>query len=288
MKFVSFVRPDQSKTYGLLTEHGIVDLGTRVGEQFPTLKQLLEDDGVSLVAKFQAEPCDYHEDEVTFLPLIEFPNKILCIGMNYQAKRIEFAETNSAPTLFVRFPESQTAHRSRVLKPSVTEQFDYEGELAIVIGRKGKDISREEALNYVAGYSCYMDGSVRDWQHTWFTAGKNWPETGSFGPCLVTTDEIPDPNTLNIRTLLNGNVVQEDNTSNMMRHVPELIEYISQFTLLSPGDVIITGSPGGVGKSRNPPLYMQEGDKIEVEIEGIGRLQNYIVAEKTVHRSNAA
>lgn len=140
-------------------------------------------------------------------------------------------------------------------------------------------IARETALEHVAGYSCYMDSSVRDWQHSWFTAGENWRQTGSFGPWLVTCDEIPDPHALDIRTYLNGARVQDDNTGNMIHKIPDLIAYISTFSALSPGDVIITGSPGGVGKKRNPPLFLKHGDLVEVEIEKIGRLRNTIALD---------
>lgn len=279
MKLLSFIRPDGDKTYGLFNEKGIIDLGIRLGYKYKNLKRLLNDGALEQAAKFAQEATDYGLNDIQFLPVIESPNKILCVGMNYQAKRDEFAETNNAPTLFVRFADSQTGHDCRLLKPSISNEFDYEGELAIVIGRQGKHIKAEHALDFVAGYSCYMDGSVRDWQHSWFTAGKNWPETGAFGPWLVTTDEIADPNTLMIRTILNDRVVQHDNTGNMIHAVPELIEYISTFSILSPGDVIITGSPGGVGKKRTPPLFLKEGDVIEVEIEKIGRLRNRISNE---------
>ncbi len=282
MKLLSFIRPDGDKTYGLVTEKGIIDLGIRLGYKYEHLKALLQDDGLSQASKFAEEAPDYAASEIQFLPVIESPNKILCVGMNYQAKRDEFAETNDAPTLFVRFADSQTGHDCRLLKPAISNEFDYEGELAIVIGKAGKHIQAEDALDYVAGYSCYMDGSVRDWQHSWFTAGKNWPETGAFGPWLVTTDEIPDPNALTIRTILNNQIVQHDHTSNMIHAVPSLIEYISTFSILSPGDVIITGSPGGVGKKRTPPLFLKEGDVIEVEIEKIGRLTNRITSETSV------
>ena len=197
-------------------------------------------------------------------------------------KRKEFDQHNLAPTFFVRFPDSQTGHNEPVLKPRHSSEFDYEGELAVIIGKGGENISRDDALRHVAGYSCYMDGSARDWQHTWFTAGKNWRKTGAFGPWMATADEIPDPHQLAIRTWLNGRMVQEDNTSSMIHKVAELIEYISTFTRLSPGDVIITGSPGGVGKKRNPPLFMKEGDRIEVEIEHIGHLSNVIVEAPAV------
>ena len=161
----------------------------------------------------------------------------------------------------------------------MSNEFDYEGELAVVIGKDGFRISQQDALGHVAGYSCYMDGSARDWQHTWFTAGKNWPQTGAFGPWLVTADEVGNPQELGIRTYLNGMKVQDDNTGNMIHNIASLIEYISTFSALSAGDVIITGSPGGVGKKRVPPLFLKENDIIEVEIDRLGRLRNYIAQE---------
>ena len=148
-----------------------------------------------------------------------------------------------------------------------------------MIGSPGSNISEAHALGHIAGYSCYMDGSVRDWQHSWFTAGKNWPSTGGFGPWLVTTDEIPDPQCLEIVTRLNGHEVQRSNTRHMLHSIAKLIAYISTFTALSPGDVILTGSPGGVGKKRQPPLFMWPGDVVEVEISRIGRLINPIISD---------
>lgn len=279
MKLLSFIRADGSKSYGIYKDNGIVDLGLRLGDKYKDIKALLAADALSLVSQYAGEQIDYSADTVRFLPIIESPDKILCVGMNYMAKRQEFDETNNAPTLFVRFPESQTGHACGVVKPQVSNEFDYEGELAVIIGKSGKHIRREEALHYVAGYSCYMDGSVRDWQHSWFTAGKNWQETGAFGPWMVTTDEIANPHELDIRTYLNGQMVQNDNTGNMVHSISELIEYISTFATLSAGDVIITGSPGGVGKKRTPPLFMKEGDVIEVEIQKIGKLRNQIVSD---------
>jgi len=279
MKLVSICTQEGRKSYGILTDAGIVDLGKRLGDRFRDMKALLAGGGLALCQEFVNAAPDFSESDVVFLPLIEQPNKIFCVGMNYAAKRVEFAETNPAPTLFVRFPDSQTGHQCPVIKPAQTNEFDYEGELAVVIGKSGKGIRKEDALSHVAGYSCYMDGSVRDWQHTWFTAGKNWSETGAFGPWMVTTDEIPDPQELAIRTFLNGQMVQDDNTANMIHPVAALIEYISTFSALSAGDVIITGSPGGVGKKRVPPLFLKEGDVIEVDIERIGRLRNYIARE---------
>ncbi|PKU22646.1 fumarylacetoacetate hydrolase family protein [Telmatospirillum siberiense] len=281
MKLVSFATGKQ-KSYGLHTAHGIVDVGRHLRERFPDIKTLLSNGGLAEAAKFEKNAPDYREQDLVFLPTIEQPNKIFCVGMNYAEKRQEFGETNNAPTLFIRFPDSQTGHACPVLKPRHTDEFDYEGELAVIIGKAGLGIPAAQAYEHVAGYSCYMDGSVRDWQHSWFTAGKNWRQTGAFGPWLVTTDEIPDPHTLFIRTFLNGQMVQDDNTANMVHRIPELIEYISTFSALSPGDVIITGSPGGVGKKRTPPLFLKEGDLIEVEIERIGRLRNVILRDAAV------
>ncbi|WP_276893954.1 fumarylacetoacetate hydrolase family protein [Frischella perrara] len=280
MKLVSYLVSGRA-SFGLLTQHGIIDLGKKLGDKYTDLKSLLADEkGLAIAKTYLNDPSDIDEKDITYLPVIPNPNKILCVGMNYAEKRAEFNETSSAPTLFVRFPDSQTGHKTNIIKPAITNELDYEGELAIVIGKSGFRIKQEDALSYVAGYSCYMDGSIRDWQYTWFTAGKNWPSTGAFGPCLTTTDEIPDPKALTLVTYLNGQEMQRDSVNNLVHTVPELISYISTFTHLSPGDVILTGSPGGVGKKRNPPIFMKDGDKIEVEITGIGRLTNYVVAEK--------
>lgn len=278
MKLVSFL-VEKSESYGLRREDGIVDLGRRLRGKYPDMRSLIARDGLAEAATYQNAEVDYAENDILFLPVIQNPQKIFCVGMNYAEKRVEFGEQNPAPTLFVRFPDSQTGHNGAVIKPTQSNEFDYEGELAVVIGKGGLCIPEKAALEHVAGFSCYMDGSVRDWQHTWYTAGKNWRQTGAFGPWLTTRDEIPDPHNLSIRTILNGHVVQDDNTANMIHGVPKLIEYISTFSELSPGDVIITGSPGGVGKKRTPPLFLKHGDVIEVEIEKIGRLRNTILHE---------
>ena len=277
MKLASFVHQG-IRSYGIVSAEGVVNLGQRQGDRYADLKALLAaDDGLAQAARYSEEAADLRFDEIAFLPVIDNPGKILCVGMNYAEKRKEFDQHNPAPTLFVRFADSQTGHNAPVVKPRHSSEFDYEGELAVIIGKGGENIARETALSHVAGYSCYMDGSARDWQHSWFTAGKNWRQTGAFGPWMTTADEIPDPHTLAIRTWLNGRMVQDDTTASMIHKVAELIEYISTFTSLTPGDVIITGSPGGVGKKRTPPLFMKAGDRIEVEIEKIGHLSNVIV-----------
>ncbi|WP_404680387.1 fumarylacetoacetate hydrolase family protein [Raoultella terrigena] len=286
MKLASYIHHGR-RSYGIAIESGIIDLGNRIGHQYASLKDLLQWDALEVARQYIDCPADILLEDITFLPVIDEPGKIFCVGMNYAEKRKEFAETNSAPTLFIRFPDSQTGHARPVIKPVHSSEFDYEGELAVIIGKPGSQITTNNALDHVAGYSCYMDGSVRDWQHAWFTAGKNWKQTGAFGPYMTTADEIPDPHALTIHTWLNGKLVQDDSTGSMIHKVADLIAYISTFTSLSAGDVIITGSPGGVGKKRNPPLFMHDGDRVEVEIENIGRLMNTIVEAQPLQESRA-
>lgn len=275
MKIVNFKVNDKHK-FGIIQDNGIIDVSAIYGNKYPTLKTFLEKEDIKRLKQISASGIDYQLDEIEFLPVIDNPTKIICVGMNYSEKRAEFNELNPEPTLFVRFADSQTGHRSFVNKPVESHEFDYEGELAVIIGKTCSHVNEAKALDYVAGYSCYMDGSARDWQHTWYTAGKNWPRSGAFGPWLTCKDEIADPHNLSIRTFLNSNEVQNDNTRNMIHKIPYLISYISTFTQLNAGDVIITGSPGGVGKKRTPPLFLKDGDCIEVEIEGVGRLSNHI------------
>lgn len=212
-------------------------------------------------------------------PLIDQPAKIICVGLNYESHR---RETGRAvvqnPTVFTRFADSQTAHEAPILMPAVSEKLDYEGELAVIIGKGGRSIPADKALEHVAGYSCYNDGSVRDWQaHTiQFTPGKNFPETGAFGPWMVTPDEFGPLGPQRLQTRLNGQVMQDALLDDMIFPVPRLIEYISTFTALSPGDVIVSGTPGGVGAKREPPVFMKVGDRVEVEIDGIGTLVNSV------------
>ena len=277
MRLLSFTANQLEPTYGLHINDGIVDLGKRMGDRFPDLKTLLACNAITEALPYLTDTPDYRDDEISFLPVIPNPGKIICVGMNYADKCKEFSVASTAPTLFARFPDSQTGHDCPLLKPACSNQFDFECELAVIIGKAGRAIREENALAHIAGYSCYMDGSVRDWQYTWFTAAKNWPATGAFGPWLVTADEIPNPQQLQIRTHLNGQTMQNSTTENMLYPVATLIAYISTFTPLSPGDVIITGSPGGVGYKRTPPVFMNSGDVVEVEIEKIGRLRNRVL-----------
>jgi 2-keto-4-pentenoate hydratase/2-oxohepta-3-ene-1,7-dioic acid hydratase in catechol pathway len=279
MKLVSFAVQGR-RSFGMVVESGIMDLGRRLPGS-SDLRAFLAD-----AAQERAPPPfvkDYDLTEVEFLPVIPNPDKIICIGLNYKAHVDEVNRSVSArPPVFIRFASSQIGHLQPLVRPKVSHSFDFEGELAVVIGKACRRVPKAHALDFVAGYSCYNDGSIRDWQlhtHQW-APGKNFPGTGAFGPWLVTKDEIPDPNRLTLTTRLNGNVVQHSGTDLMIFPVAELIEYITQFTPLSPGDVIVTGTPGGTGHSRKPPLFMEPGGNAEVEISQIGCLRNPIEDER--------
>ena len=224
---------------------------------------------------------DLSLSDITFLPVIPNPEKIMCIGLNYLEHKKETGRPDvDNPTIFTRFADSQVAHLQPLIKPDKSDRFDYEAEMAIVIGKGGRFISEKDALNHIAGYSCYNDGSVRNYQrHTsQFTPGKNFPGTGGFGPYLVTPSEVGDYRKLPIELRLNGNVMQKATLDDLIFPIPRLISYISEFTALSSGDVIVTGTPGGVGDKRNPPVYMVPGDIVEVDIGLLGVLKNPVIA----------
>jgi 2-keto-4-pentenoate hydratase/2-oxohepta-3-ene-1,7-dioic acid hydratase in catechol pathway len=262
-----------------LAQWGVVE-GNAIAliDRWPTLQKAIEA-GKLKEATSSASGVRVAIDEVRWLPVIPEPTKIICVGLNYEKHRRETGRgVVSNPTLFTRFADSQTGHLREIVLPPESDQLDFEGELAVVIGTGGRRIPEERALDHVAGYACYNDGSIRDWQaHTiQFTPGKNWPETGSFGPWLVTPDEIGPLGPQRIQTRLNGTVMQDATLSEMIFSVPRLIAYISTFTVLSPGDVIVSGTPGGVGAKRDPQVFMKEGDRVEVEIDGVGLLVNNI------------
>lgn len=217
-----------------------------------------------------------------WLPPVPAPRKILCVGLNYGRHVAEAGrELPAHPSLFARFVDSLVGHREPVWKPRASDRFDYEGELAVVIGRGGRHIPARDALSHVAGYTCMAENSVRDFQkhNAQVTPGKNFERSGAIGPWLVTADDIGDPARLRVISRLNGEVMQDGDVSDLIFPIPELIAYISTFTPLSPGDVIATGTPEGVGSSRKPPRFMAAGDTLEVEIPGIGTLINTVADE---------
>ena len=279
MKLASY-RIGDRETYGLVDGEGVIDAGARLS--FPDLKSALAQEGVMEIAKLDGSGPDHDLADIQFLPVIPNPGMILCVGLNYATHIREMGrDMPQYPALFPRYPGSQVGHGQPLIRPKVSDRFDFEGELALVIGRGGRYIPKERALEHVAGYACYNDGSIRDWQwHTHqFLPGKNFMKSGSFGPWLVTKDEIPDPSKLTLETRLNGSEMQKTGLDDLVFSAPDLIEYISTFTELKPGDVILTGTPGGVGAARKPPVFMKPGDRVEVEISGIGILANPIVAE---------
>jgi 2-keto-4-pentenoate hydratase/2-oxohepta-3-ene-1,7-dioic acid hydratase in catechol pathway len=265
--------------FGVVKAAGIVSLSGRIGAV--DLKDLVAQGALKQAAALaERSPVDHATADVKFAPVIPNPEKVLCIGLNYEGHRIETNSPKSDhPQVFARFNDSLAAHEDVLLRPSKTSSsFDFEGELAVIIGRRTRRIAEKDALSVVAGYTCFNDGSVRDWQkHTsQFIPGKNFPKTGALGPWLVTSDEVPDPARLTLKTRLNGETMQEDSTGNMLFSVQQAISYCSEFTELRPGDVIATGTPSGVGYRRQPPVFMRPGDVVEVEISGIGILRSHV------------
>jgi 2-keto-4-pentenoate hydratase/2-oxohepta-3-ene-1,7-dioic acid hydratase in catechol pathway len=279
MKVVTFERSG-TRSYGILENDHILDVGSRLASRYADLRSVLAAGALQelWLGRTQGVPT-LRVDEVKFEPVIPNPEKILCVGLNYISHRTETKRPETKfPSIFTRFADTQVRHETPVLRPSFSTAFDYEGELAVVIGRGGRYISEQDVSAHIAGYSCYNDVSVRDWQrHTaQWTPGKNFPNTGAFGPSLVTPDEIPDLGALTLTTRLNGKVMQEAPISDLIFSVPVIVSYISKFTSLYPGDVIATGTPGGVGDRRDPPVYMKDGDIVEVEIDRIGILRNVV------------
>jgi len=267
---------------GLANESGIVDLTARMGVS--SLRQLIADGQIEAAAAHSGEAADHGLDDITYLPVIPDPAHIFCIGVNYADHLQEAIDAglprakSEHPPLFLRFAETLVGHRQPILRSPKVTQLDYECELAVVIGTQGRYITKANALEHVAGYACFNEASARDWQFhtTQITPGKNFYGTGGFGPWMVTADEIPDPQTLNISTRLNGETLQNANTKDMIFDVVSIIEYVSNLVPLLPGDVIASGTPAGVGFSRDPQIFMQPGDTCEIEIERVGTLVNSI------------
>ena len=242
MKLLSF-SVNGKASYGAMNDRGVITLIEQIGQ--PTLQEALAAGALPDIRKLTANAKPDHDlEEIKFLPVIPNPGKILCAGINYRAHAAETGrDAPKAPSVFARFTDTLVGHRGDMIRPRVSTQFDYEGELAVIIGRPGRHISADRALDYVAGYSCFVDGSVRDYQKFSVTAGKNFPATGPLGPWLVTTDEIPDPGRLTLSTRLNGVEMQRASTADMIHSVSAIVAFCSDFTALSAGDVIATGTP---------------------------------------------
>jgi 2-keto-4-pentenoate hydratase/2-oxohepta-3-ene-1,7-dioic acid hydratase in catechol pathway len=270
-------------SYGAVVGDGVFDLGHRLGDRYPTLRAAIAGDALGAAAvEVKSGAPDIALSQVTLLPPITDPDKIICAGRNYRAHA---AEAGGAPpenpSVFLRLVNTLVAHNQPMVCPKISGDFDYEGELALIIGKPGRHIAKADALGHIFGYTCFNDGSIRDIQfkHS-IAAGKNFHATGGFGPWIVTADEIPDPTRLHLMTRLNGREVQHTGIDDLIFDIPTLISYCSDWTPLVAGDVISTGTPEGVGFARKPPLWMKPGDVVEVEIDGgVGVLRNPIIAE---------
>ena len=279
MKLLSYEHAGQA-SFGAVVDGGIVDLKRALGGRFASLRQLIAADALAeAAAALQGRKADHALDAVTLLPVIPDPDKIVCVGLNYGEHVRETGRTiTESPALFLRVPDSQVGHGQPILRPRESQRLDYEGEIAVIIGRGGRRIAEAEAWSHICGYSCYNDGSVRDWQlaTSQWTPGKNFYRTGGFGPWMVTSDQIAPDQRMSLVTRLNGQEMQRATTDMMIHSIPRQIAYISSFVPLKPGDVIVTGTPGGVGNKRNPPVFMKPGDVVEVEVDAIGVLRNTI------------
>ena len=279
MKLASY-RLDGEDTFGAVVGDGVVTVGGRKG-RFPTLREVIAANGLDEIRRAVAgKTAERKLSDIRFLPVIPDPPKILCVGINYKSHAEETGrDTMSNPQIFLRLANTLIGHDGEMVRPKVSTNFDFEGELAAIIGKPGRHIKESDALAHVAGYTCFVDGSVRDYQKHSVTAGKNFSATGPLGPWMVTSDEIRDPTVMTLMTRLNGVEMQRSGTDMLIYSIPRIISYVSDFTPLEPGDVIATGTPAGVGHRRNPPVWMKAGDVLEVEITGIGTLRSRIVDE---------
>jgi 2-keto-4-pentenoate hydratase/2-oxohepta-3-ene-1,7-dioic acid hydratase in catechol pathway len=281
MKLATYLA-DGRAGFGVVVDEGVISLNKRLDGRAASLKEALALGLIPQIAEAAAgaRP-DHRLADIKFLPVIPDPELIACAGINYRSHASETGrDIPRQPSMFIRRANTLLGHEGEMIRPSVSTDFDFEGELALVIGRGGRHIAPERALDHVAGYTCFVDGSVRDYQKFSVTSGKNFPGTGPLGPWIVTRDEIPDPTRLVLSTRLNGIEMQRSGTDLLIYSIPQIIAFCSDFTELSPGDVIATGTPEGVGHRRTPPLWMKPGDVLEVEITGIGTLRSRIVDER--------
>lgn len=273
--------------YGLLKDDGVVDLSARHGKTWPTLREVIEAGALARLAEEgEGLPADIPLSEITYEIPIPAPEKIICVGVNFPDRNEEYKDGQAAPSnpsLFIRFPRSFTGHDRPLMRPPESPQLDYEGEVTIVIGKGGRRISEADALDHIAALTLCNEGTIRDWvRHAKFnvTQGKNFDATGSIGPWLVPYTDESQLADIRLETRVNGEVRQQDRTSRMIFSFRKIINYISTFTTLVPGDVIVCGTPTGAGARFDPPIWLKPGDVVEVEAEGIGMLRNTIADEK--------
>jgi 2-keto-4-pentenoate hydratase/2-oxohepta-3-ene-1,7-dioic acid hydratase in catechol pathway len=274
--------------YGALVGGGVIDLGRKLGRDLTGLRELLERGALPVAREIAAsDRPDYPLQDIVFLPPIPAPEKIICVGINYRDRNQEYrdgSELPRYPSIFMRAPDSLVGHRAPLQRPPESRQLDYEGEVAVVIGKRGRRIPASKALEHVAGLTCMNEGTVRDWlRHGKFnvTPGKNFDGSGSIGPWMATSDEFDGLEGIRVTTRVNGETRQDDTSANMLFPIAELISYVSTFTTLKAGDVIATGTPTGAGARFDPPRFLVPGDIVEVEVAGVGVLVNGVVDEPT-------
>lgn len=284
-RFVTFSAGNR-RGYGLVSGNGLIDLSTRYGSTFPTLREVIEAGALTRLADEAAGlPADISLDDIRYEIPIPAPEKIICVGVNFPDRNEEYKDGQVAPSnpsLFIRFPRSFTGHGQPLIRPPESAQLDYEGEIVIVIGKGGRRIPEATALDHVASLSLSNEGTIRDWvRHAKFnvTQGKNFDRTGSIGPWLVPFTDEAQLADIKLETRVNGEVRQQDRTSRMIFSFRKIINYVSTFTTLVPGDVIVTGTPTGAGARFDPPIWLKPGDIVEVEAQGIGTLINPVADE---------
>jgi 2-keto-4-pentenoate hydratase/2-oxohepta-3-ene-1,7-dioic acid hydratase in catechol pathway len=286
MKIASFEK-DRKSSYGVVTDDGIVDMAARIGAEYPALIDVLKADAFAKVsAAAEGQAADFSLDEVTLQSPVPFPEKIICIGVNYGNRNEEYKDGSDAPknpSVFLRTPGSFVGHNEDILRPPESDQLDYEGEIVLVIGKAGRRIPEANFADHIAGLSIMNEGTIRDWvRHAKFnvTQGKNFGSSGSIGPWMVTADEFDNYDNLAVQTRVNGEVRQDDVIDNMIFKIPFLLNYLSTFMELKPGDLIATGTPVGAGARFDPPIWLKPGDVLEIEVPSVGVLRNTFADEQ--------
>lgn len=284
-RIAAFTADGQSR-YGLMRGDGIVDLSAR-HDQWPTLREVIEADALAAIAASASDqPVDFALADIAYEIPVRAPEKIICVGVNYPDRNAEYKDGQAAPknpSLFVRFPGSFVGHEQPILRPPESQQLDYEGEIVVIIGKGGRRIAKSDALSHICALTLCNEGTLRDWvRHAKFnvTQGKNFDRSGAIGPCLVPFEHHDQLADISLVTRVNGEVRQQDRTSRMIFSFADIISYISTFTTLVPGDVIVTGTPTGAGARFDPPVWLKPGDTVEVEADGIGVLRNTIIDEE--------
>ena len=279
MKLISFLKSG-TPSFGVVVNDKVLDLGALLGSSVADLKSAIEQ---NLFARIHELLLTHQPNlnfaELTLLPVIPNPDKIVCVGLNYHDHVKETGrDLTEKPAIFLRLNDSQVAHGQNIVRPLESHRLDYEGEIAVIIGKGGRRIQEADAWDHIAGYACYNDGSVRDWQNfsTQWIPGKNFFKTGGFGPWMVTADEIAPAQVMTLTTKLNGQEMQRTTTDLMIHSIPRQLAFISTVIPLKAGDVVVTGTPGGVGNKRTPQVFMKPGDVVEIEVDAIGVLRNGI------------